>query len=318
MDSLGNLFGTTASGGAHNCGTIYELVRIGTSFKHKVLYSFCSLGAAADGKTPLTSLIIDNAGNLYGTTLFGPGGSGVVFELTHSGTPKLKVLHKFCAETTCPNSINPVTALHYKGETAGTPYDGVSPLFGAAQDSGTSSGGIVYRIKPKGAFATLKIFCEGTGCIDGLQPIPAQEGLLVTPDGDLFGTTAAGGTNNRGMVYEISHHGDYSVLVNFCQKTFCKDGASPSGALAFDGRSIWIVTNRGGTEDLGTIFKLRGAVSGVRHNFCGTPCAGGGAPVGGIYGRCFWRAFRDNNHCWCAQRRHDLQFRRRERLSGPL
>ena len=280
MDSLGNLFGTTGFGGAHDCGTIFELVRIGSSFKHQVLYNFCSLSGQADGNLPFDALTIDADGNLYGTTQSGPGGFGVAFKLNRRGTPKLKVLHRFCTDKKCTNGVHPVTRLHYKGETTGVPYDGVSSLFGSAQDNGGSSSGIVFRLEPEGAVTTLHNFCKGTGCADGLNPSPSREGLLVTPRGDIIGTTARGGAKDHGMAFEISHLAVYGILSSFCQQTNCTDGDGPIGPLAFDGRSVWGTTKDGGAQNRGVVFRLRGGVSTVRHSFCSGDCSDGAVPGG--------------------------------------
>ncbi|HEY2447109.1 MAG TPA: choice-of-anchor tandem repeat GloVer-containing protein [Rhizomicrobium sp.] len=81
MDSSGNLFGTTQSGGANNHGTVFE---IGTSMQ--VLYSFCGQVNCPDGASPIAPLALDGSGDLFGTTNLGgngpPGGAGVAFELT--------------------------------------------------------------------------------------------------------------------------------------------------------------------------------------------------------------------------------------------
>ena len=81
FDNAGNLYGT-AGGGANGDGAVFKLSRIGTLWKETTLYSFTG---GADGSAPLNGLIMDPAGNLYGTTSNGGGGNGVVFELSPSG-----------------------------------------------------------------------------------------------------------------------------------------------------------------------------------------------------------------------------------------
>lgn len=92
LDASGNLYGTTAVGGSsgctgYGCGTVY---RIGTDGTEHVLYAFTGY---SDGNWPWGNLIIDTAGNLYGTTDVGGGGAGVVFKLAADGTES--VLHTF-------------------------------------------------------------------------------------------------------------------------------------------------------------------------------------------------------------------------------
>jgi uncharacterized repeat protein (TIGR03803 family) len=77
MDKQGNLFGTTNGGGVFGYGAIYEIPAGGDQ---KVLYSF---GGGSDGANPDSGLILDAAGNLYGTTSVGGAfGAGTVFRLT--------------------------------------------------------------------------------------------------------------------------------------------------------------------------------------------------------------------------------------------
>ena len=80
MDAAGNLYGTTWHGGASTFGTIFELGK-----SYQVLYSFCSMSDCKDGSQPSSPLILDKAGNLFGTAtggIAGDGKDGVVFELT--------------------------------------------------------------------------------------------------------------------------------------------------------------------------------------------------------------------------------------------
>jgi len=81
LDTLGNLYGTTITGGAYDYGTVFEITATGTE---KVLYSFTG---GADGALPDAALVMDGNGSLYGTTFgggasgFGYSGFGTVFEL---------------------------------------------------------------------------------------------------------------------------------------------------------------------------------------------------------------------------------------------
>ena len=79
FDQAGNLYGTTASGGAHRQGAVYELIHSGAGWTERLLYSF---QGASDGADPFSSLIQDPAENLYGTTCCsGPHSGGTAFEL---------------------------------------------------------------------------------------------------------------------------------------------------------------------------------------------------------------------------------------------
>jgi uncharacterized repeat protein (TIGR03803 family) len=82
LDAAGNLYGTAELGGTYNCGTVFELTpEAGGSWTHKLLHIF----NCTDGSAPVGGLILDAAGNLYGTTYFGGNGTfgqGTVFEIT--------------------------------------------------------------------------------------------------------------------------------------------------------------------------------------------------------------------------------------------
>src|ERR1700722_7656998 len=99
LDSSGNLYGMTEGGGAQGSGTVFELAPNGTE---TVLYSFCSRKNCSDGSFPVPGLVMDSAGNLYGTTQYGGKGGnqlGVVFRLAPNGVEK--VLHNFCSQANC-------------------------------------------------------------------------------------------------------------------------------------------------------------------------------------------------------------------------
>ncbi len=146
LDSQGNLYGTTADGGTEcggtGCGVVFELSpQQGGSWSEKTLYQFCSISACADGEQPgVGPLIIDSAGNIYGTTYFGgDDGDGVVFEL--SATGEESVLHSFSGKS---DGANPV---------AGLAKDGSGSLYGTAEDGGEAcyvsyTCGVVYKIIP--------------------------------------------------------------------------------------------------------------------------------------------------------------------------
>ena len=131
MDRSGNLYSTTSSGGAANDGTVFELAPDGTE---TVLYSFCALANCVDGSTPNASyLIMDQKGNLYGTTTAGGKyGDGTVFELAPDGTEK--VLHSFAGGTDGSDPSNGLL-VNKKGN-----------LYGPAFKGGEDGDGIVFEI----------------------------------------------------------------------------------------------------------------------------------------------------------------------------
>jgi uncharacterized repeat protein (TIGR03803 family) len=188
MDEAGNLYGTTASGGAHRHGTVFKLDTIGVE---TVLYSFCAEKNCADGTYPNAGLIMDAAGNLYGTTSWGGGvhSRGTVFKLDTSGTET--VLHGFHWGTTDGYIPGP-----------GLVMDAMGNLYGMTSLGGAHSQGTVFKLDMSGNETVLHSFCAaGTSlCTDGEQPIG---NLVMDVKGNLYGT-AAGGSNSAGIVFKLT------------------------------------------------------------------------------------------------------------------
>ncbi|HEY1941362.1 MAG TPA: choice-of-anchor tandem repeat GloVer-containing protein, partial [Roseiarcus sp.] len=146
-DSAGNLYGTAVKGGADGHGTVFELLKKSeTDHRYRVLYSFCQKTNCADGDQPASTLILDTAGNLYGTTVVGGAGHGLVFELSTGARPRLQVLQAFCRQTGCADGDIPGAPLTYAGADTGALYDGVSPLYGTTNAGGAHHNGAVFQL----------------------------------------------------------------------------------------------------------------------------------------------------------------------------
>ncbi len=137
-DPSANLYGTSPSGGANNEGTVFTIHPDGSNYA--VLYNFCSLASCADGTEPDGGVILDAAGNLYGTTQFGgANNSGAVFALTPSGTET--VLYSFCQSAGCADGSNPSGNLVALGNGS---------LYGTTFSGGTNNAGTVYQLTGSG------------------------------------------------------------------------------------------------------------------------------------------------------------------------
>lgn len=239
-----DLYGVTTFGGAAEFGgTVFKITSIG---RVTTLYSFCVQSGCPDGTNPGAALIKAEDGNLYGTTASGGANAhGTAFKITPGGT--LTTLHSFCAESGCVDGGNPVGALVQARDGS---------LYGSTGTGGANNGGIVFKMSKQGIVTTVYAFCSTRKCHDGKQP---QAALIQATNGDLYGTTAAGGTYNGGTVFKIApSSGRFTKLYSFCaqMELRCPDGYSPIGALvqATDG-NLFGTTESGGANDLGTIFK---------------------------------------------------------------
>jgi uncharacterized repeat protein (TIGR03803 family) len=136
-DGAGNLYGTTSDGGAYGLGTTFELTKLGGRWKEKVLYSFGNPKVISGGGVPYSGLILDTAGNLYGTTFYGVFHSacncGTVFELSPkaSGGYSEKVLHSF-GKTDSKDGASPISGviLDTAGNLYGTTWKGGTEALG--------------------------------------------------------------------------------------------------------------------------------------------------------------------------------------------
>jgi uncharacterized repeat protein (TIGR03803 family) len=260
MDQSGNLFGTALYGGTNTYGGrgVYSG---GTVFEYKpstgnysVIYNFCSLTKCTDGKNPYSvKLVVDTAGNLYGTTHSGGYGSGVVFELVgkKSGWQE-KVLLAFCpnAKRGCSGGGAPLDGLTYAGAASGQYYDGTSPLYGTASNA-------IFSITPGGKHPKEKVIynvCNQQNCPGSGTP------LYIDGEGNIYGTTTNGGQSNDGTVFELSPNGSgytETTLYNFCAQANCADGEEPYGGVIMDSTGNLIGTaSDGGSERHGVIFEL--------------------------------------------------------------
>jgi uncharacterized repeat protein (TIGR03803 family) len=219
-DSQGNLYGTTEGGGTCSSdagyGTIFKLAPGGAE---TVLYAF---QGASDGSGPVGNLISDKNGNLFGTTeqggdmTCGAFGCGVVFEITPTG--KESVIHTFQGGA---DGFGPL---------AGVIMDSSGNLFGTTDAGGGSANctggcGTVFKIAPDGTETILHAF-QSTP--DGVLP---ESGLIADGAGNLYGTTAAGGSVGYGTVFEVTQSGSETILYSFKGRS---DGDLPAAGLVMD------------------------------------------------------------------------------------
>src|SRR5271157_2809775 len=260
QDTAGNLYGAADLGGGNDFGAVFELMppaQQGGTWTETVLYSFCPAGLpCTDGSFPRGSLILDTAGNLYGTTYLGGAnsaanngtGGGTVFKLAppakEGGQWTHTVLYSFCSATKCTDGNEPVSGLVQDG--SGNLY-GTTPAGGAnTAANGGAGGGTVFEVDTAGQETVLYSFCSvgGSSCTDGYDP---NAGLLEIA-GNFYGTTARGGANgNGGTVFEVEGVGQETTLYSFCSASGCTDGEEPLATLIQDpSGNLYSTTGVGG------------------------------------------------------------------------
>lgn len=248
MDAAGNFYGTTAFGGITNCG-VNGLVGCGTVFKidaagnETVLYRF----SGPDGAIPAAGLVMDAAGNLYGTTVNGGGagpcriGCGTVFKLDPSGNET--VVHAF---TGGPDGGNPTAPLimDSSGALYGTTgFGGIVPC-GVIQ----AGCGTVFKLDPAtGQEMVLHSFTRA----EGGEPSAA---LIMDTAGNFYSTTFRAGPFGVGTVFKLDPLGNLTVLHGFTDGI---DGGNSAASLIMDtAGNLYGTTETGGAFLFGTVFEL--------------------------------------------------------------
>jgi uncharacterized repeat protein (TIGR03803 family) len=256
-DASGNYYGTTDQGGAYGSGVVFKLAPGDTE---TVLHSF---GSGTDGAAPLSGLVMDSAGNLYGTTFSGgANGLGTVFEVAPGGSES--VLHSFAGS----DGALPMAALvmDTSGNLYGTTYEG-----GASANCGGGCG-VVFEL----AGSTETVLHSFSGS-DGANP---EAALLMTGSGNLYSTTENGGANGVGTVFEVSHKGKEVVLYSFGSGG--GDGAYPASPVVKKSGYFYGTTANGGGSGYGTVYRIpvKGGSDTVLYSF--TDGSDGGIPQGGL------------------------------------
>ena len=233
IDGSGNLYGTTEGGGANNQGRIFELARGSSTISTLATFD------ADHGFYPLNGVILDSTGNLYGTTTTGGGGSGLgtVVELPH-GSSTITVLAPFTAAVNRPD-----------GELL---IDASGNLYGTTDNGAAGSGGTVFELTHGSSSLTVLASFNADA---GNSTYPSGS-LVMDGAGNLYGTTAVGGTNNDGTIFELAHGSStITTLASFGGNS----GQNSHGGLAIDstgnlygttpGNTVFPITN-------GTVFEL--------------------------------------------------------------
>ncbi len=276
VDSSGNLFGATSSGGASNNfgafgeGTVFELQPLGSGYSNApiALTTFVSGPTSATttlGQNPNAGVTPDAAGNLYGTTNSGGTyGYGLVFEL-----PYTQPFPPF------PGSYPqaPVALASFNGTNGQYPssnllVDASGNVFGTTR-SGSGNAGEIYEVAAGSGSITVLATFTGSVTIGsnpsggGASPLA---GLVEDANGDLFGTTFLGGANGEGSVFELAYtSAGYASAPTILVSFNGDDGLLPSGGLLIDSAGNLFGTTSGntffgtatGAAANGTVFEIQ-------------------------------------------------------------
>lgn len=262
MDAAGNLYGTAKAGGdltcnaPQGCGTAYELKHRGSGLVFNPLYTF---GVSPDAGIPTAPVVFGPDGALYSTTSYGGlNGRGVVFKLRPSPTA--------CKTALCPWSENILYSFQggANGDGSnpiGLVFDHAGNIYGTTSGGGTYGGGAAYQLTPSGSGGTESVLHTFGGAGDG--SLPYRSVMIFDDAGNLYGTTALGGSSNYGIVFQLTPSGSgwvEKVIYNF---TDGNDGGYPYAGLILDqSGNLYGATTDGGTGGGGTIFELSPSAGG--------------------------------------------------------
>ncbi len=173
-----NFYGTTGGSGDYPGGTVFRLTPAGV-FTNLHLFA----GTSAEGREP-TGLALGRDGNFYGTTTYGGANDqGTVFRTTTAGA--VTTLHNFDDS----DAYGPGSRLLLGSD---------GNFYGTAASGGSYYEGTVFEVTPAGQVTVLHDF---GGSSEGFEPMV---GLIQGSDGDLYGTTASGGTDGDGTIFKLA------------------------------------------------------------------------------------------------------------------
>ncbi len=274
MDSAGDLYGTAWGGGNTGgacfntgCGTVFKMTRHGSSWTVVPLYKF----SGPDGSNPMARVIIAPDGTLYGTTYYGgASGFGVVFRLQPPAAACKSVLcpwtetvvHSFTGGIDGSNPSLGDLTVDRAGNVYGTTFTGGN----TAGNCGLSTWGcgVVFELSPSSGGWTENVL-HTFQWNDGAFP---YAGVIFDSSGNIYGTAESGGTQDSGVVYELTPSGSSwteTVLHNF--SFLGDDGEQAYGGLIADSAgNMYGVTSVGGQNTGGAAYELSPSGGGWTFN----------------------------------------------------
>ena len=241
FDQAGNIYGTTFFGGVNAQGVVYELAPSGGGWTESAIHTF---SGSSDGENPYSSVVFDQAGNLYGTTFSGGAhGYGTVFQLTRSGSGWAEnTLYAFQNSTDGGSPFG------------GVVFDNAGNLYAATSSGGSGSGGTVYELMPSGGSWTFGVVYSFTG--SAYLPGPYAS-LTMDAAGNLYGTTTKDGAHGAGSVFKLRPSGGGWTETDLYDFTGGSQGAVPYGSVFIDANgNLYGTASQGGTHGYGVIWEI--------------------------------------------------------------
>lgn len=252
FDRMGNMYGTTQAGGANGLGAVFELTPSGSgTWTESLLRSFSGI----DGSTPLGGVIVDSAGQLYGTTSEGGRENlGVVFELQPAADGWTEiVLHSF-GNNSGTDGAYPM---------AGLTVDSVGSFYGTTSEGGLRYGTVFSLSQTGGSWVETVLHRFNPLSGDGMYP---NSSLTIDSAGRLYGVVTLGGEYNYGIAYRLVRNKD-GQWVESGRYAFegGVDAGYPVGSLTFGPKGgIFGASTSGGLpgcggypDGCGTIFEIK-------------------------------------------------------------
>jgi len=241
FDRAGHIYGTTYFGGNDAQGVVYELAPSNGSWTESAIYLFIG---ANDGGNPYSSVIFDEAGNLYGTAYAGGAhGYGTVFQLTPSGSGWTE------------NTLGAFQSASDGGKPfGGVVFDNAGNLYGATSSGGTGSGGTAYELMPSNGSWTFSVVYGFTGS----AYLPGPYGsLAMDARGNLYGTTNKDGTHGAGSVFKLTPSSGGWTETDLYDFANGSEGAIPYGSVLIDANgNLYGTASQGGANGYGVVWEI--------------------------------------------------------------
>jgi uncharacterized repeat protein (TIGR03803 family) len=261
IDQGGNLYGTTSEYGTDAGGTVYQMKRLHGGW---ILETLASLYNYEGGFLPYGRPVFGPGGALYVTTFY--GGNGFCGEFGCGTVSSLRPPQTFCRSVSCPWTVT--TSYSFSGPDGNGPelvdpvFDSAGNMYGSTYEGGANYSGNVFELTRTNGQWTGTSIHDFSGP-DGYLPYSS---VTLDAQGNVYGTTWMGGTDNGGVVYRLTNSGSgwtYTMLYGFQGSV---NGTGPVGGVVFDqAGNLYGATATGGSGGGGTVYEL--SPSGGGWNF---------------------------------------------------